>query len=486
MPAGIAFQRNDAAESVPLTGAQRAWDERYKTYDPLSHIYHMHRAVQRYRRNVWFGGFGSGKSVPACWHGISTALKYPGSRGLIARAERVTLRKTTMRTVWDLLGTNATIGGVTDFYDDEGLPLIAHWRKTEWTLVFDNGSEILFDNLERVRSLNLDWLFVDEANEIEQATLDEAIGRVGRNRKVPHPWSILATNIDGLDHMWERYHPESDDALTNASQQERVEKMGGIAVTVTPTQANLSLTSDYVDSLLGLDKITYEQKVDALFVDNRGGRTYYAFDRGRHVGRCEYNPSLPLVHSWDFNERPLCSVVRQENPQGFIQVIKEYRHSPGLTRQMAQAFVEEYRDHQGEVWVRGDATQPGKTATLGTSDYAEIASIYRQAFGEQRVRVQVPRANPGVQNRVNAVNGMLMNARGEQRVLIDGSCRWLIKDLQMVRNGEGTRVPDKTKDKELTHLSDAFGYDMIAEFATQKQVHLPRLLASPVTQQGAE
>ena len=75
----------------------------------------------------------------------------------------------------------------------------------------------------------------------------------------------------------------------------------------------------------------------------------------------------------------------------------------------------------------------------------------------------VKHINPRVVNRVNAVNNNLSKGN----VLIDKSCKMLIGDLEKVTNKEGTRDIDKSN-KELTHMSDAFGYGIDWEFPVIK------------------
>ena len=49
---------------------------------------------------LYGGGAGGGKSVLGCYWLLKCALKYPGSRYLMARATAATLRQTTLNTFW--------------------------------------------------------------------------------------------------------------------------------------------------------------------------------------------------------------------------------------------------------------------------------------------------------------------------------------------------------------------------------------------------
>ena len=53
--------------------------------------------------------------------------------------------------------------------------------------------------------------------------------------------------------------------------------------------------------------------------------------------------------------------------------------------------------------------------------------------------------------------------------IIDPKCKGLIKDLEQVVNKEGTREIDKSN-KELTHLSDGFGYYIDVEHPIHRPI----------------
>ena len=78
-------------------------------------------------------------------------------------------------------------------------------------------------------------------------------------------------------------------------------------------------------------------------------------------------------------------------------------------------------------------------------------------------KVNVKHINPRVVNRVNAMNKQFAN----NNILIDTSCKDLIGDLEKVTNKQGTREIDKSN-KNLTHMTDAFGYSVFWEYPVVK------------------
>ena len=81
------------------------------------------------------------------------------------------------------------------------------------------------------------------------------------------------------------------------------------------------------------------------------------------------------------------------------------------------------------------------------------------------VTPHIKTGNPSERDRVNAVNAMLCNSKQEKRIFINPSCKNLIRDFEQVSYKEGSVKIDKTKDMNLTHVSDAFGYMIEKEFA---------------------
>jgi hypothetical protein len=103
-----------------------------------------------------------------------------------------------------------------------------------------------------------------------------------------------------------------------------------------------------------------------------------------------------------------------------------------------------------------------------------IETILRAAFGS-RVRFDVPRANPPVSERINAVNAALRNAAGQVRLRISPRCVTLRRDFERVSYRTGTAEVNKTAAPELTHISDALGYYIVRRYP------LPRIGQGPVT-----
>ncbi len=131
-----------------------------------------------------------GKSVWGCMEGLQLSLDYPGNRGLICRWELPSLKRTTLTSLNEFL----PIG------------IIKHHNKKEGIIELINGSSILYmglkpssehSALERLKSLELGWFFIDEATEIEKRFFDLLKTRLSLklpSGKFPYYRGLLASN----------------------------------------------------------------------------------------------------------------------------------------------------------------------------------------------------------------------------------------------------------------------------------------------------
>jgi len=135
------------------------------------------------------------------------------------------------------------------------------------------------------------------------------------------------------------------------------------------------------------------------------------------------------------------------------------RHA--TTEEACKEFLKRYPHHRAGVVVYGDASGFHEQTT-GSSDYGVVAGYFR-VNSETPVRYQVPTANPSVRERINLVNSRLRSAAGTVGLVIDGSCKELIRDFEEVAYKEGSSQIDKDRDRMRTHLSDALGYLLLEE-----------------------
>lgn len=203
-----------------------------------------------------------------------------------------------------------------------------------------------------------------------------------------------------------------------------------------------------------LDPRTFRQEYEASF-EGASGRVYYAYDQSRHENvSLNLDTHLPVIICCDFNV-DLCVWEFAQTDGRTVKVIDELALRNTNTVEMGKEALRRYGSHKAGVIVYGDAAGMSRS-TAGKSDYAILFDL---GFKDQRVK----KANPHVKDRVNALNSMFANTRGESRLLHHPVCVELKKDLETVEWTEGGAGIDKSG-IERTHATDALGYFIEYEF----------------------
>lgn len=246
------------------------------------------------------------------------------------------------------------------------------------------------------------------------------------------------------------------------------------------------------DAKRTLDPKIYAQEYDAKFTDF-GNRAYYAYEERYNTAPLAYDPRLDLVFCFDFNKSPGIAVILQEQHRiasdgereryknlpsevadQFTAVLGEIWIPEGSnTPLVCKQLIEEWGHHRGRVHLYGDLTggQGSRIDESGSSDWDVIlkrfSSVRQWDVYDQRGRIGTGHANPAVASRVNAVNARCFNAAGESHLLVDPRKKkapHMARDLEGCLLLEGTNEIDKKSNKWLSHLSDALGYYIAAEF----------------------
>lgn len=182
----------------------------------------------------------------------------------------------------------------------------------------------------------------------------------------------------------------------------------------------------------------------------------YEFDRAVHVKRdLVLQPQLAVELACDFNVDPMAWIVGQSHG-GEVWALDEIAIEGGATTQDAcNEFIRRYPDQKLAVDVYGDASGTARKTSASQTDYQIIRAILGGYY--RQFRLCVPRINPAVVDRVNAVNALMRPTIGLSRYAVHERCKGLIEDYARVSWRPGTRDLDKSN-KKLTHFSDAEGY----------------------------
>ena len=321
------------------------------------------------------------------------------------------------------------------------------------------------DKPERIEGTPWDGCIITEFANVKKGAWQENIRPALSDRG---GWAVLESAPEGRNHFYEIDRAAREEMRTLGDQaswaafhwrSESVFPLYGIGHEIDEAKRDL-------------DEKTYEQEYGASFV-NFSGVAYYTFQEALHCQPLAYNPLKPLIFCFDFNVTPGVAAVCQEQmlppPAGQMGtgVIGEvWIESDSNTLRVCDALYEDWKDHLGPILCYGDASG-GARATSQTqgTDWDLIKEKLTKSFG-RKVGFRVPRANPAVRTRVNAVNSRFMSVAGGIKMMVDPlKAPHVVLDMEGVMRGPTGDI-DKSKHKEdgRTHIGDALGYYIVHRF----------------------
>lgn len=280
-------------------------------------------------------------------------------------------------------------------------------------------------------------------------TMNLWLGRL-RNKAAPSLRYWLTGTPKGLQRLWELQHGDGGHG------QDPLPDLAGIVRA--RTEDNTDNAGGYAEQLRKqFSGKLAKAMLDGEFVDLTEGQAYELFSRVAHVRPCEYNSTVPMILTWDFNRNPMhvlaCQRTRDKDSSAILQVLREFVIRETTTESAAYACAEWLRSlgHKRGVEVYGDPSGLGRTTHSARSDYELMRPQLQANFGPYS---ELYRSSHTTQiERVNAVNGALRDGL----IAIDPGCQTLIQDLIQVAFKPGTAQLDK-RNPALTHASDALGY----------------------------
>lgn len=195
-------------------------------------------------------------------------------------------------------------------------------------------------------------------------------------------------------------------------------------------------------------------QVLAQFQDITTGKIAHYFCRDRHVASLQYNPSHPICVSFDFNVNPAVSIVFQHY-DGKIFILKEiYQLNSDTFRSSSETLARLEAlgvPTNNQVLIYGDATGNNRTANATSSNWQIVTSTLGRSYTPVK---KFGAVNPPVIDRCHSFNFAFF----KDLIVVDSSCKMLIKDITSVAwNESGTDI-DKKSDKMISHLFDAASY----------------------------
>jgi Terminase large subunit, T4likevirus-type, N-terminal len=311
------------------------------------------------------------------------------------------------------------------------------------------------DNYDSLRGDGLDFLVLDEYASMAPQAWTEVLRPALADRKGK---ALFISTPQGFNHLHELYESAQSQPDWKAFQ-------------FTTAQGGNVAPEELQSAAKQLDERTYRQEFEASFETLGVGRAYYAFDRTQNVGDLKMNRQLPLCWSLDFNMNPLCSVLTQIHNDA-VHILEEIV----LPDSNTLAACEEFLSRTAKWWtgtplhvsVYGDATAEQRRTSASRTDWQIVKEFFGRYRDQYTMTFRAPSVNPPVKDRVNCVNAKLRNHNGQHLLLLDRSCKHLIRDFEQVRwktdpHGNPLVELDKS-DPMRTHVSDAIGYLIAREF----------------------
>lgn len=412
---------------------------------------------------LYQGGFGSGKTFSGSLLGIILALRYPGIRGLVGAQTFTLVRDTTLVSYMEHLENMGLQDGV-DFT----------YLKAENRLVFSNKSEILFRHLEepeRIKSLNLGFVEIEEMSDVPRSTFDMLLGRLRQTRKPE--WG---------DNFKYRLFGHTNPQQTKGWVYEYFvdNKPDNYRRIIAPTTENeKNLPKGFIESMKQRYSEEYfKRNVLGEDMDFVSGLATKGFSRADNIRNdIEVDKTKPLYIACDFNTDPMCWFVCQHyngNIYYLYELVENFTDTLHQTRLLGEILTETgFKNHQ--IIITGDCS--GRYEKTTGSDYKIMRAEFSK-MGFTNVSFDVGKSNPPITYRYNCWNNMMRGEDGVPHIFIHEDCKYLIYDIENLVQEEGTGKPKKPttyqmkndpKAKYLTHPTDACGYVAMRYYPIKKE-----------------
>lgn len=395
---------------------------------------------------VYQGGYGSGKTFSGSLLGILLALKFAGVRGLVGAQTYTLVRDTTLQTYFEHLENFGFVEGK-DY----------EWSSSLQKLSFKNGSEILFrhfDEPNKLKSLNLGFVEIEEMSDIPYDTFKMLLGRMRQRTK--KCWKNFTYRIFG------HTNPEMQRGWVYKTFVEN--PAINYRLISAPTTENIYLPEGFCDEL----KKVYDEQYYNIFVLAQNGE----YNNGlvikdftdENVKEITYQPEMDLHISCDFNVDPMCWVFAHKTDDK-VFYFDEIAMENTTTAKACDEFYRRYPNHKGKVIVNGDASGDNRSCTSEYTNYVIIKKKLLQ-YGYD-VEIQIKAFNPPIKNRIMAFNSKVRSANGEICLFVDKKCEKLLYNIYNLKYKEGSskidiptyqQIKQSKELKFLSHPMDAASY----------------------------
>ena len=322
---------------------------------------------------------------------------------------------------------------------------------TTMTIILINGSELSLkgaDKPDTLRGVALHTVVLDEFQDMKPDTWYKVLRPTLSSTRGD---ALIIGTPKGFSAFYDLWKIGQDEEMVARGQWESWQFV---------TADSPFIPEDEIEAAkLDLDPKSFEQEYLASF-NTMSGRVYYPFERDLHVKLCKFNPKLPIWIGQDFNIDPMSATISQPQPNGEVWVTDEIMLYSSNTEEACEEIERKLWRWKQNITVFPDPAGAHRQHARGESDL----DIFREKGFH---KIDFPRKHPPIADRVNSVNKMLLNAKGEIRLYVDPSCRNTIESLEQVLYKPNSRDIDKAASVE--HITDALGYNIHRKFPSRKR-----------------
>lgn len=413
---------------------------------------------------VWYcGGFGSGKTYIGSQTAIRLVAQAPKGRGLIARQTAVDLKATTMKTFFEVCDPR----------------LIYKHNKSEQLITFANGHEVYYwglDDIERLKSLEIGWFWVDEVNEVDVNSFNVLKGRL-RHKAQPKRVGMVTSNSEGKNWTYKQF------VKGEGVKEEYRELYYTIKA---PSNENTNLPKDYLDVLESYTGDLYERYVKASF-NVFEGQIFPDFNPAIHVIEPFVIPDdWTKVRSIDHGERnPTAVLWGAVSPNGNLYIYREYQQ----TQEFVDYHAKQVADLSGGEEYSYTLIDPSVKSVRGSSG-RKVDTEWKEEMAKYEPNFNLVYANNSVEagfarihkylridpDRVNPIT----DKKGSPRLFIFSSCPELIDQLEGLKWAKISHTsendPIEKPRKRDDHLTDNLKYIVMSRpDISLMTVHTPKI-----------
>lgn len=441
--------------------------------------------------NAFIAGQGAGKTMCAGWVSGNHISQYPSLHGFIGANTFAQLTDSTLfriRKVWE------EYYGWTEYskYNPQGQYVIdvippAHFNTEGHAydsyygkICFQNGTVVYkgsLDNYKAHDGKEFAWAILDETKDTKEEAVKEVIlGRL-REKGLPNNPLFIFTSPAKTDWLneWfglDAYAAEIKEKVMSKTDYFR-KKIDNKLIVISSSFHNAEhLPEDFLPNQLK-NFAGRPQLIDSLIYGNpftqTGGEFYKCFDREKTIRKLNYDNTLPLHISFDFNVHPyMTCLVYQIKDKISYQIDEICLENPNnTTRAVCQEFRKRYPLKNG-LFIYGDPaghhedTRIDKRIEAEYNDYTIIMNELRDYNPTKRVKSSAPAVVP----RKDFLNAIFENNYNGCEIFIDEKCKKTISDYTYLKEApDGRKLKEKEKDSQTGisferygHTSDAGDY----------------------------